>query len=138
MTAKLNLKPLQEILAKRGLEENGKVQQFVGSEVLRRCDPYVPFQSGVLKNTSGQVLKNGAEVRWNSPSAKFLYYGKVMVGVNSGSPWANSGERKRVTNKDLTYNGAPKRGAMWFERMKAEQGQAIIDAAAKMAGGTAK
>lgn len=137
MKVKLNLKPLQEILAKRGLEERGKVQQFVGDEVLRKCDPYVPFQSGILKNTA-QVLNGGKQVRWNSPYAKFLYYGKVMVGVNSNSPWARKGERKVVTGKNLTYSGAPKRGSMWFERMKAQHGQEIIDAAAKLAGGRSK
>ena len=32
-----------EIIEKRGLEHSGKVQQFIDSEVLRRCQPYTPM-----------------------------------------------------------------------------------------------
>jgi hypothetical protein len=44
---------------------------------------------------------------------------------------------KIVTDRDLTYHGAPKRGAFWFERMKKDKGQQILDKAAKIVGGGA-
>ena len=37
-----------EIIRKRGLESSGKVQQFIDSEVLRRCQDYVPMDTGEL------------------------------------------------------------------------------------------
>lgn len=37
-----------EIIRKRGLESGGKVQQFIDSEVLRRCQEYVPMDTGEL------------------------------------------------------------------------------------------
>lgn len=101
-------------------------QKFVDSEVLRLSDPYIPMQSGMLKTSGilGTTIGSG-EVIWNAPYARYQYYGKVMVGK---AP-------KSITDKNLTYHGAPKRGAFWFERMKKDKGQQILDKAALIAGG---
>lgn len=101
-------------------------QKFVDSEVLRLSDPYIPIQSGVLKKSGilGTTIGSG-EVVWNAPYAKYLYYGKVMVGR---AP-------KVLTARNLTYRGAPMRGAFWFERMKKDKGKQILDKAALIAGG---
>lgn len=101
-------------------------QKFVDSEVLRLSDPYIPMQSGMLKKSGilGTTIGSG-EVVWNAPYSRYLYYGKVMVGR---AP-------KVVTNKNLTYRGAPMRGAFWFERMKKDKGKQILDKAALIAGG---
>ncbi len=103
-----------------------RAQQFVDSEILRLSDPYTPMQSGMLKTSSilGTAVGSG-EVVWNAPYARYLYYGKVMVGR---AP-------KTVTDRDLTFHGAPKRGAFWFERMKRDKGQQILNKAARIAGG---
>ena len=55
---KLKIKPINEILQTRGLESGGKVQKFIDSEVLRRCDPYVPMDTGSLKRSgiTGTVI----------------------------------------------------------------------------------
>jgi len=101
-------------------------QKFVDSEVLRLSDPYIPMQSGMLKKSGilGTTIGTG-EVVWNAPYARYLYYGKVMVGR---AP-------KKVTSAKLTYHGAPMRGAFWFERMKKDKGKQILDKAALIAGG---
>ena len=39
---------------------------------------------------------------------------------------------KAVINKDLTFYGAPLRGAHWFDRMKALEGQEIVQGAQKL------
>ena len=39
---------------------------------------------------------------------------------------------KKATDRDLIYNGAPMRGAHWFDRMKADRGQEIINGVQKM------
>ena len=115
-----------KILKRIGLAEGGEIQKFVDSEVLRLCDPYVPFQIGILRNQGimGTVVGSG-EVAWVSVKARYLYYGKVMVGKPP----------KKVTDKDLTYNGAPMRGAHWFDRMKADRGQEIVQGAQKLLDG---
>lgn len=112
-----------------------RAQKFVDSEVLRLSAPYAPFETSMLQKSGilGTVVGSG-EVVYNAPYAKFLYYGKVMVGVETGSPWAKQGERKKVTDKALVFHGAPKRGSFWFERMKGDHKRAIIDGARAIAG----
>jgi hypothetical protein len=104
-----------------------KAQMYVDNEVLRLSDPYIPFQSGMLKKSGilGTEIGSGTVV-WNAPYARYLYYGKAMGGV---AP-------KHVLNKNLTYHGAPQRGAFWFERMKADKGKQILRGAARLAGGS--
>lgn len=83
-----------------------KVQRFVDSEVLRRCDPLVPFKIGNLKKSGITGTKIGSgQVRYTAPYAKYQYYAG------------------RVSNT---------RGRKWFQRMKSEQGQAILEAAQRM------
>jgi len=116
----------RKLLKKNGLEEYGFVQKFIDNEVLKRCSKYVPFQTGALMNMGilGTVIGSG-EVAWVGVKPRYLYYGKVMVGPPP----------KTVTDKDLTYNGAPTRGAFWFERMKAAEGQEIVKGAQKLIDG---
>ena len=134
---KLLLKSTQVLLAARNLEVGGVVQRYIDSEVLRLSDPYLPFQSSSagLKDAGldGTTVGSG-EVRWNGPYARYLYYGKLMLSP-SGSSWAKHGEKKHLTDKDLNFHGAPKRGSFWFERMKTVHQKNILKGAAKIAGG---
>lgn len=103
-------------------------QMFVDSEVLRLTDPYTPFQTGLLKKSGilGTIPGQG-EVVWNAPYARYQYYGKLMVGR---AP-------KELTEVNLQHVGAPMRGAFWFERMKRDKINQILDGARKITrGGT--
>ena len=51
MIIKLLFNTTETMLKDRGLEAEGKVQKIVDSEVLRRSDPYVPFDTGYLKKS---------------------------------------------------------------------------------------
>ena len=113
LNTRIEIDRLQDILERRGLEPGGEVQQFVDSEVLRLCDPYVPkdtgmlIKSGILHTTIGS-----GEVVYDTPYARACYY---------------------VPAK---FQGAPKRGNYWFDRMKNEGGkEKILIGAAKIAGG---
>lgn len=103
-----------------------KAQVYVDSEVLRLSAPYIPFQTSMLQKSGilGTIPGRGVVI-WNAPYARYQYYGKVMVGR---AP-------KRLTSKDLTYHGAPKRGKLWFERMKTDHKQDILAGARRIAGG---
>lgn len=83
-----------------------RVQRFVDSEVLRRCEPLVPLKTGSLKRSGifGTKIGSGV-VRYTAPYARYQYY-KGRVSVT--------------------------RGRKWFLRMKSEQGQAILNAAQRM------
>lgn len=143
--ARLDLDGLQDALEARGLKPGGKVQKFIDSEVIRLCDPKVPFATGVLKHSAitASVIGQGMVV-YATPYARYLYYGQVYgpnipryeAGELAGF-WSPPGKKKHPTGRKLTYNGAPERGAFWFERMKAERGDDIIQGAAALAGGRA-
>lgn len=109
--------------------------RYLAQRLKAFCDPYVPMQTGHLKN-SAEV---GADyVRYAGPYAAFQYGGVVMVGVRSGSPWARRGEKKHVTSRALSYHGGGKRGARWDRRMMAERGREYREDIANYIGGKAK
>lgn len=125
------------LLKKRGLEPMGKVQKFIDQECIRLMAPYTPFRAGILEKsaTIGTVIGSG-EINQITPYARFQYYGKVMVSAITGSPWASRGEKKILTDKDLQYDTSrhPLAGKMWFERMKSDKKNQILEGARKVAG----
>ena len=107
----LDLKPSSEILRDRGIENNGRVQKVIDSEVLRLCQPYVPLMDGTLIKSGTIHTKIGSGV------------------VIYSTPYA------RRHYRPARFRGAPKRGNYWFERMKKEGGkEKILRSAAATAG----
>jgi hypothetical protein len=121
----LKTKPLQTIYKSLGLEERGKVQQFLGKTVADNLKKYVSLKSGTQKD-SVNPINGGKQVIINVPYARFQAEGKVMVGVKSRSAYARRGERKVVINKNLKYHSSKLRGAHPFERMKADKRDKIL------------
>lgn len=96
----------------RGLGHGLQAQRYVDSEVLRLTDPLVPMDDGILKGSGTRNTRIGAgSVKYVTPYARKLYY-----------------------NPQFNFGGAPNRGGMWFERMKASNKQAILNGAAKITG----
>lgn len=124
-SVKVKMQPIGTLIDNHGLGIGGEVQKFVDSEVLRLCKPYVPFRNnGLIESGDAQTVVGSGEVIYKTPYARYQYYGKVMIG----SP------PKQVTDIDLQYHGGGKRGAKWFERMKADHKDDILRGAAKKAG----
>lgn len=109
--------------------------RYMAQRLKAYCDPYVPMQSGHLKN-SASIGPN--YVRYAGPYAAFQYGGVVMVGIHSGSPWARRGEKKRVTTRALSYHGGGKRGPAWDKRMLADRKTEYIEDIANYIGGKPK
>ena len=113
---------LQSVMEK--LRPDGKAQYMFTNELFRLSDDYVPFDTGMLK-TNAYVDKGGTAIVYDSPYARYMWYGKLMVdpvyGVgafyneNKGF-WSRPGVQKVETERDLNYKGAPRRGAFWVER----------------------
>lgn len=93
-----------------------EAQKFVDSEVLRRCNPYVPKDTGELIRSGIRETRIGSgRVIYRTPYARKWYF------------------------RPANFHDAPKRGNYWFERMKAAGGaRAILRGAAKITGGDAK
>ena len=144
--ARLELDDLNAILARRGLLPGGRVQAVVDEAVLRYCAPKVPFDTGYLIRQALQtsIIGQGLIV-YGTPYARYLYYGEVYgpnipifeAGELAGF-YSPPGKKKHPTGRALTYQGAPERGAFWFEQMKAEHREDIVREAAAAAGGRAK
>lgn len=116
-------------------QKAAKAQSFIDSECIRLMVPYTPMLNGQLMQsaTRGTVIGSGV-IKYNSPYARYQYYGKLMVSSVTGSSYARRGESKIITNKDLHYNNSrhPRAGKMWFERMKADRKEQILKGAERL------
>lgn len=146
INARLELEDLQKILDKRGLQPGGRVQTVVDEAVLRYCNPKVPMETGMLikSGVTASVVGKGLLV-YSAPYARYLYYGEIYgpnIPIYEGGELAGwrspKGKKKRPTGRKLTYQGAPERGALWFERAMAEHKDDVVREAAFAAGGRAK
>lgn len=105
-----------DAFAKNRTQGFDRVQVFIDNEVLRKCDPYVPMDTGMLKKSG--ILGTGVgsgEVIYIAPYARIQYYNNKGTGNN---------------------NKSGLRGPYWFERMKADhKNQIFEDAKKKLEGG---
>lgn len=97
---------LKTILKSRNLDTGGKAQQYVDSEVLRLSEPFIPRDTGALINSGIVNTQIGSgEVKYNTPYARRWYY------------------------MPASFQGAPMRGNYWFERMKQQYRNSILQGA---------
>lgn len=102
----------QKVLKKRGLEDGGRVQQFIDTECLRLCAPKVPKDTGALIESANTHTKIGSgQLEYRTPYARRWYY------------------------REANFQGAPERGNYWFERMKQQYKEKILAGAKKIANG---
>lgn len=112
----LRMLNIQDNLAnRRQLQRGGKAQKFVDSECIRKMDIYTPFRTGVLKSspTAQSKIGNG-QIEQNTPYARRWYYTQA------------------------NFTDAPRRGCKWFDRMKNNHRDEILQGVAKIVGGKGK
>lgn len=135
----------QQLLEQFGLNKGGRIQHVINEAVIRECRPYVPASPNrVLENSAQSDVENG-QVIWNTPYAHYQYMGIVygpnipiiQDGILMG--WFSPpGRPKSPTDRELTYDTSqnPMAGSYWFERMKADHLNDILEEAEKaMTGG---
>lgn len=95
-----------------------RAEHTLAQQIKKDTAPFVPFLTGSLDQRT-QVVGN--TVVYPGPYARFLYYGKVMVDPETGSPWARAGATKVVTDRNLVFTTAfhPQAQSYWFEASKA-------------------
>jgi len=129
--AKLDIKPTAELLRNRGLQPGGAVQKVIDSETMRYMGNYMPRrQAGELEHlmVMATVIGSGG-INIPGPFAHYLHEGILYVSPTTGSAWAKKNEVKVPTGKELNYTGAPMRGKKFFDRMKADHKEDILNAA---------
>ena len=78
----------------------------------------MPFDTGMLKNN--KRYPNNSTIIYASPYAHYMYVGKKAIG-----PSRPKGVKRTISDINLKYQGAPKRGARWVERMMSDREQDI-------------
>ena len=113
-------------------------QYYLDGQVMNDMVPYMPHRDGTLVNItrlkSASMQGSGWVAAGTGPTARFLYYGKVMVDPVTGSPWARKGAKKVVTDRPLTYSN-PKASQNWFDTAKDKFVDALIIGVMNIYGG---
>lgn len=131
-----------DMLRKFHLEKGGAVQRKIDQTVIDYCKPYCPKDTGVLESSPyGTSAIGSGKVIYNTPYAHYLYYG-VVYGPNFPQKdetgaivgW-KSPKKKFPTERELQYSQEknPQAGSFWFERMKADRKEDIIEEANRVA-----
>lgn len=134
MKLEFEISSAEVILQNRGLQRGGRVQKLVDTEVMRYMSDYMPRrQAGELEHMMvlATVVGSG-QVDIPGPYAHYLHEGILYVSPTTGSAWAKKNEIKVPTGKELTYAGAPMRGKKFFDRMKTDHKDDILQAAQAM------
>lgn len=102
----------KDVLKNLGIEEKGRVQQFIDTECLRLCASKVPKDSNTLIESGNINTKAGSgQLEYRTPYARRWYY------------------------MPANFQEAPERGNYWFERMKQQNKEKILAGARRIAGG---
>lgn len=110
---------ISSTLASAIADRTDRATRVLAEQARKDTSPYVPMLTGSLDN---RTRVEGNTIIYPGPYARFLYYGKVMVDPDTGSPWAKAGATKVVTDRDLVFTTDfhPQAQAFWFEASKAQ------------------
>ena len=100
------------VLKTHGVDEGGRVQQYIDTQCLQLCGPMIPKDTGALINSGITNTKIGSgEVIWSTPYARRWYY------------------------MPANFQESPERGNYWFDRMKAQYKDKILEGAKRLTNG---
>ena len=127
-------------------EQFNRAQFQLDNMVMTSMVPFMPFNSGGFINQtraeSVSLAGSGKVCAGISPAGRFLYEGKTMVDVDTGSPWARKGAKKVLVSQyagktnakeNLTYSHG--RNAHWFDSAKKADGAYWVKVTKQTAGG---
>lgn len=104
---------LDNCLKALGLDEGGRVQQFITNEFKKNVEPFIPFDEAEKYENPGRLIESGhtendSDVVWTTPYARKLYY-----------------------HPEYNYQGAPLRGGYWADRYMQDGGQEELEQGAR-------
>lgn len=134
MKVEFNISTAETIKRNHGLQPGGSVQKLVDGECMRYMGDYMPRrQAGELEHMMVMATVIGfGQIDIPGPYAHYLHEGILYVSPTTGSAWAKKNEIKVPTDRELAYAGAPMRGKKFFDRMKADHKDDILQAAQAM------
>ena len=114
MTVNTVLPPETKIRSILGVDAGGDVQKFVTNEIFNRLKPYIPKNTGKLRESA--TVRDSRHIVVQSPYAKKQFFGVRKDGM----PYHYN-----------TAAGGAKAGSHWDRRLVADEGQAIVAGANK-------
>lgn len=107
-----------------------QAEHAVAVQAAKDTSPFVPARTGSLDQ---RTRVEGNRIIYPGPYARFLYFGKLMVDPETGSPFAKAGATKVLTDKNLVFSKAVHAQAQshWFEASKAQNAEKWEQVAAK-------
>lgn len=136
-TVKVNMKPINVIVSRLGVNKSGAVQKFVTNTINLRITRYMPYRSSALSTKLKRVI-SPTEIEVSGPYARYQYYGKVMADPVTGAAgfldkdgqWKSRRNVPKVkTNRDLDYTQSkghnPRAGPFWDRHLMAAEGKQI-------------
>lgn len=127
-----------------------KAQFALDSAVMTSMVPFMPMEDGSFINLtrarSASLAGSGEVCAAAPPFGHFLYEGKTMVDVETGSPWARKGAQKVIVSQysgktnareylQYTKTKHPKAQSHWFEPAKKQDGDKWVRVVKTIAGG---
>lgn len=82
-------------------------------------EPYVPREDGDLYRKV--TFPNKHSIRHAGPYAHYHYKGKKAIGDSRPK-----GVKRTISNEDMKYQGAPKRGPEWEKRMMNDRRKDVV------------
>lgn len=124
-----------ELIRRKGLAVDGAVQMFHTQNVLNRLENHMPHLTGATYTiTVTQTDIRKPEIVTDTPYARYLFYGKVMVDPQTGAAgfltlngWrSRKGCTKVRTDRDLEFTKIkPQAGPRWDKALVAAEGDAL-------------
>lgn len=124
-----------------------RAQYELDGDIMNSMEPFMPLNKGTFiqktREESTALQGTGMVVAAAGPFGRFLYHGKTMVDIETGSPWAKYKNKKVLVSQytgktnakeNLTYSRAGAK-ALWFDAAKKKDGKSWIKKAKKIAGG---
>ena len=133
---KVDMKPVNTILTRLGVDKTGDVQMQTTRIINQRITRYMPYRSGAL-STKLKYIKSPTEIEVLGPYARYQYYGKVMVNAKTGKGPAlipgvgfryKEGTILKATDRNLDQKTGTKNdraGPRWDRRLMAAEGAQI-------------
>lgn len=126
-----------QVISRRGLGADNNVRKHLASTVKRLSAPYVPMQSGMLRNTA-EISSDGKMLTYTQPYAHYQYYGQVMgPNVLTKDGWISIAKKggKQYTGAAIKNHVG---GPYWDKRMMADRREDVVRAVQKYIGKLAK
>ena len=115
---KIKINDANKILKDHGLNQDGRVMQYLTTTADRLMNPFVPRQNGVLRRL--KTYPSTTKIKYISPYAHYQYKGLKAKGASRPK-----GIKRKISNEKLNYHTAGT-GPEWDKLMMQQKGKELI------------